>query len=106
MNDYIEVSTTTQTKEEAEKIAGVLVEERLAACVQVIGPITSTYRWEGAVEKEEEWLCTIKTKRSLWGEVEHAIKSLHPYEVPEMVALPVVAGSSEYLRWMGDQLRK
>ena len=106
MNDYIQVFTTTETKEKAEQIAGVLVKEHLAACVQVSGPITSTYRWEGAVEKEQEWLCTIKTKRSLWGEVEHAIKSLHPYDVPEMVAIPVVAGSSEYLGWVGAQLRK
>jgi len=106
MNDCIKVYATTKAKEESEKMAGALVEKQLAACVQVSGPITSTYRWEGEVEKEQEWLCTIKTKRSLWGKVEEAIKALHPYDVPQIMVLPVVAGSSEYLGWIGGQLLK
>jgi periplasmic divalent cation tolerance protein len=106
MEKFIKIFTTTEVKDDAEKIAEALVEQQLAACVQIIGPILSTYRWEGAVERGEEWLCSIKTAEALFGEVEKTIKTLHPYDVPELVALPIVNGSDEYLAWLGDQLRK
>jgi len=96
--------TTTETKEEAEKIAQYLVEQKLAACVQITGPITSIYRWKGKVEKAQEWLCLIKTREELYDKVETAIKKLHSYETPEIFAVPIIKGSSEYLSWLDDVL--
>ncbi len=81
----------------------MLVERCLAACVQVVGPITSTYRWEGRVETAEEWQCVIKTGRALWDGVEQAIRELHPYQVPEIIALPIECGSRAYLEWIDAQ---
>jgi periplasmic divalent cation tolerance protein len=104
MKSYIQVTTTTETKEQAEKIAQYLVETRLAACVQISGPITSIYRWKGKVENTQEWLCLIKTRKELFNKVETAIKKLHPYETPEIVAVPIVKGTKEYLRWLDDEL--
>jgi len=103
---FIQVVTTTERKEDAEKIARTLVEEKLAGCVQIIGPLASIYRWEGSVEHGEEWLCSIKTSHKLYSAVETSIKKLHPYDVPEIIALPIVAGSVEYLRWLGGQIGK
>jgi periplasmic divalent cation tolerance protein len=72
----------------------------LAACVQVIGPISSTYRWQGAVETSQEWLCLAKSRRDLYGPLEEAIRRLHPYQVPEILAIPVLAGGESYLAWL------
>lgn len=105
MQSVIQVVTTTDRKEDAERIAGVLVEERLAACVQVIGPVFSTYRWKGRVETAEEWQCWAKTEADLYEDVEKAIRAIHPYELPEIVALPVLRGSPEYLDWLQGELR-
>jgi periplasmic divalent cation tolerance protein len=104
MADHIQVQTTAGSEEEAELIAGALVERRLAACVQVVGPIASTYRWKGAVERDREWLCLLKTESSRYGEVEEAIRELHSYEEPEIIATPIVAGSSGYLGWVSDSV--
>lgn len=103
MKSYIQVTTTTETKEQAQTIAQHLVEARLAACVQIIGPITSIYRWKGKVENAKEWLCLIKTQDDLYNKVEAAIKSQHSYETPEIIAVSIVKGSKEYLRWLGDE---
>jgi periplasmic divalent cation tolerance protein len=102
MNTYIQVTTTTETKEQAQKIAQYLVEQKIAACVQITGPITSIYRWKGKVENTQEWLCLIKTQEDLYNKVEAAIKSQHSYETPEIIALPIVKGSKEYLNWLDD----
>ena len=104
MTDYIQVITTTGRKEDAEKIAGALVGSRLAACVQVSGPITSTYRWKGAVETAGEWQCVAKSRRDLYEQIEKAVRRLHPYEVPEILAVPIVAGSKSYLAWLEGEL--
>lgn len=104
MKSFIQVFTTTETKEEAEKIAQYLVEQKLAACVQITGPIASTYRWKGKMENAQEWLCLIKTREELYSKVETAIKKLHSYETPEIVAIPIIKGSSEYLNWLDDVL--
>lgn len=101
---YVQVSTTTETRDQANAIAGRLVEERLAACVQVIGPISSTYRWQGSVEHAEEWLCLIKTRADRLDEVETEIASIHPYEVPEVIATPVAGGSASYLSWLAAEV--
>jgi periplasmic divalent cation tolerance protein len=104
MKPYIQVVTTTEKKEDAEKIAACLVEKRLAACVQITGPITSLYRWKGQIEKAQEWQCWIKSKETLYKEIEKTIKSVHPYEVPEIIAVPIVAGSRDYLAWLESEV--
>ena len=103
MKTYIQITTTTETKEQAEKISQHLVEIKLAACVQITGPITSIYRWKGKVEKAQEWLCVIKTREELFDRVETAIKKMHTYETPEIVAVPIIKGSKEYLTWLDDE---
>ena len=104
--DYIQVITTTENKKDAEKIASVLVEKRLAGCVQILGPITSTYHWKSSVETAKEWLCLIKSKKNFYEEIEKTIKEIHSYETPEIIATPVVAGSRDYLEWLSDELKK
>ncbi len=103
MTSYIEIKTTTETKEQAQTIARYLVGEKLAACVQISGPITSTYRWKGKIETAEEWLCLIKTQKSLYSELEKAIMRLHSYETPEIIAVPIVKGSKDYLKWLNNE---
>jgi len=105
MADHVQVLTTAGSAEEAERIAAALVERRLAACVQTLGPIRSRYRWQGAIEEAEEWQCLAKTEASRYAEVEAAIRELHSYEEPEIVALPIVAGSSGYLSWVSAELK-
>lgn len=105
MNDFIQVFTTTETKAEAEEIARTLVDRQLAGCVQIVGPISSTYRWQGAVETAEEWLCLIKAGRAVYAELEAAIKEVHPYDTPEILAVPVAAGSNDYLAWLQQALK-
>ena len=103
MTGAIAVLTTTATKPDAERIARTLVEQRLAACVQVSGPLTSCYRWKGQIETADEWLCTIKTMATAYPTVEAAIRQVHPYEEPEIVALPIVAASLGYLKWLATE---
>jgi periplasmic divalent cation tolerance protein len=102
MPDLIQVVTTTDTKEAAQDLASLLVEARLAACVQTVGPITSTYWWDGRVQEAQEWLCLVKTRAERFAEVERAIQEHHSYDVPEIVALPAEAVSATYLQWLRD----
>jgi periplasmic divalent cation tolerance protein len=104
MESYIQVLTTTEKKEDAERIATCLVEKRIAACVQIAGPITSIYRWKGKIESALEWQCWIKSKEVLFKEIEKTIKSVHPYEVPEIIVVPIVEGSTEYLGWLESEV--
>ena len=103
MTDKKIVLTTAGTREEAGRIARALVERRLAACVNVVA-VESVYRWKEAVESAEEWLLVIKTTAAAFDEVEAAIQELHSYELPECIALPIEAGSEEYLEWIGDNV--
>jgi periplasmic divalent cation tolerance protein len=91
--------------EDARKIAAQLVEERLAACVQIVGPITSLYRWQGAVEEEKEFLLLIKSTEDLVLRIAELLDRIHPYEVPELIATPIVDGSAAYLSWLQDNLQ-
>ena len=100
MSDYFQIVTTTNTREEAERIASGLVHQRLAACVQVSGPITSFYRWKGTIERSEEWRCVAKSRAEQFDEVSAAIQELHSYDVPEVVAMPMSAVSQSYLDWL------
>ncbi len=102
--EFIQVTTTASNRDEAERIAAALVDRRLAGCVQIIGPIHSVYRWHGQVERAQEWLCLVKTTRDAWPAVESAIRELHSYECPEVIASPVTDGSADYLRWLAEQV--
>jgi periplasmic divalent cation tolerance protein len=103
MPQYIQVFTTVEKREDAERIASSVVNKRVAACAQVIGPIRSTYWWKGEVEQAEEWLLVMKTREALFSVLEKEIKAIHPYEVPEIIALPIVAGSASYLEWIQEE---
>ena len=104
MHRYLEVYTTTDDRQEAEKIAVRLLELRLAACVQIVGPVRSIYRWKGAVESTEEWLCIVKTEDALYERLQEAITEMHHYETPQILALPVLHGSAPYLNWLREEL--
>ena len=101
---YIQVFTTTDKREDAERMAKAIVERRLAGCVQILGPIRSTYWWKGKLETTEEWLLLMKSSKDLYERLEGAIKELHPYEVPEIIAMPIVAGSEDYLGWLRGEI--
>ncbi len=104
MERYLLATTTAPERETADRIARALVERRLAACVQALGGLRSCYRWQGRVEEAEEVLLLIKTTERLFPRVGELLKELHPYEVPELVAVPIAAGSPDYLAWMEDLL--
>jgi periplasmic divalent cation tolerance protein len=98
--ELIQVITTCATRDDALRIARTLIDERLAACVQTSGPITSVYRWDGRIDTGEEWLCTAKTLRSLFPRIEARLRELHTYAQPEILAVPVVAVSEGYRWWL------
>jgi periplasmic divalent cation tolerance protein len=88
------------SEDEAVKIARALVEERLAACVNIVGPVRSIYQWRGAIEDEREYLLVIKSRARLYPGIERRVRELHGYEVPEVVSIPIVQGSKPYLDWL------
>jgi periplasmic divalent cation tolerance protein len=105
MTDKIVVLSTCANEADAERIARTLVESRLAACVSIVPAIRSFYHWKDAIESSGELLLVIKSSREHFAELKAEIERIHPYEVPEIVALPVVAGSENYLNWLGANLR-
>ena len=104
MTDKIVVLTTCKSAEEAAQIARALVEKKLAACVNVMPAVRSFYRWKGAVEDEQESLLVIKSSRGLFDQLRVEIEKLHSYEVPEVIAVPIVDGSEGYLEWLEREL--
>jgi len=90
---YIQIYTTVAKESDAEKIAGILLNKKLSACTQIVGPITSEYQWKGKTKKTKEWLCITKTEQGHYSEVEKTIKNAHPYELPEIIAMPISKGS-------------
>ena len=106
MTEYIQVFTTVEKREDADRIASIVVNKRAAACAQVVGPIQSTYWWKGKVERAGEWLLMMKTRGDLFSSLEKEIKTFHPYEVPVIIALPIVAGSQSYLKWIEEETTK
>ena len=106
MTEIIQVTTTTESKDDADRIATTLVDRRLAACAHVSGPIESVYWWQDKVERAQEWVCSVKTRHELYALVEDSIQQLHPYEVPQIVAVSVVEGSAAYLQWLEAQVKK
>lgn len=104
MTDFIQVAVSCGNCEEAERIGDDLVGRRLAGCVQIVGPVRSVYRWQGQVEQADEWLCLVKTSRERYAAVEAAIRELHSYDCPEVIATPIVAGAEAYLQWLAAQI--
>lgn len=98
------VISTASSREEAEQIGHTLVERRLAACVNIAGPVQSVYRWKEEVESSEEWLLIVKTTAGAFERVRNCIRELHSYEVPECIEIPIEDGSAEYLKWLADNV--
>jgi periplasmic divalent cation tolerance protein len=104
MTDKIVVFNTCGSAEEAERLARHIVDEHLAACVNVLSPVRSFYRWKGAVEDSAEWLLIVKTTRDKFDTLRAALESAHTYEVPEVIAVPIVDGSPNYLAWIDREV--
>ncbi|HUP68970.1 MAG TPA: divalent-cation tolerance protein CutA [Acidimicrobiales bacterium] len=102
----VQVQTTASNREEAGRIADALLRRRLAACVQVIGPVQSRYWWHGELEESEEWLCLAKTTEGRAEELIQAIGEAHSYETPEIIVMAIVDGSEPYLRWVSDEVEE
>jgi len=102
MTDKILVLSNCGSEEEASRIARHLVETRVAACVNILPAVKSIYRWKGAVEEAAEWTLLIKTRRDLFPALSTAVRGMHSYEVPELIAIPIVEGLHEYLGWIDD----
>jgi periplasmic divalent cation tolerance protein len=100
-----QVTTTLPDQAAAERVATRLVEERLAACAQVFGPVRSTYWWAGKIEQAEEWYCHLKTTLARLPRLQTRIRELHPYEVPEIIAVPILQGNPDYLKWIQETVR-
>lgn len=103
MTDWAVVFTTTESETQAEAIAQALVEAKLAACVSIF-PLKSIYTWQGKVARATEWQLTIKTRMAQFDQLAAKVQSLHSYEVPELIALPIEKGAASYLSWMNDQV--
>ena len=100
--DACVVSVSAGSREEAERVADALLDARLAACVQIVGPVESHYWWQDRRESATEWLCVVKTRLTLVDAVAGAVRSVHTYDTPEVVAVPVVAGDAAYLAWLEE----
>jgi periplasmic divalent cation tolerance protein len=103
-NTYVIVMVTTASKQEAESIAQRLLKERLIACANIIGPFSSLFYWSGKIEKAEEYLIFMKSRKDLFEKLAETVKALHSYEVPEIIVLPIVEGSKAYLDWLDSCL--
>ncbi|MGH3679602.1 MAG: divalent-cation tolerance protein CutA [Natronosporangium sp.] len=102
---YCQVVTTTDSREAADELARTAVEARLAACAQVVGPISSSYWWDGAVTSDQEWQVVLKTTAAAYPELERHLREAHSYDVPEILCLPVTAGNPAYLDWLATEVR-
>jgi periplasmic divalent cation tolerance protein len=100
MSEPLVVLITAGSQEEAERIAQALVAEMLAACVNVVPGVTSIYRWEGEVQRDQEWLLVAKSRRDVLDRLVERVQEIHSYDVPEIIALPLAGGSEPYLRWL------
>ena len=105
MSDTILVYTTFEVKEEALKLGEILLEKRLIACAQIDSPVDSLYWWNGVIEQAKEYRLVMKSSQSLWKELEQEIRRCHSYDVPEILAVPVSAMSSNYQKWMKEALQ-
>ena len=106
MEEPIQVTTTIDSEEKARALAQAILEHRLGACVQIHGPLQSFYWWKGKIEHAPEWILTIKTENGRYRELENLIRTHHPYETPEIIAIPIVDGSRDYLDWLRGETKK
>lgn len=106
MTDKVVILVTAGSLREAKKLARHLVEERLAACVNITSPVQSLYRWKGKVTEDREFLMLIKSSRELFQEIQAAVRKLHRYTTPEIICLPIVDGSADYLQWITDSVKR
>jgi len=104
MSSYIVVFMTVPDEKEATKIVHSLLKERLIACANIVGPVSSLFWWEGKIDKASEFLVIMKSKKNLFKKLSERVKELHSYEVPEVIALPVIEGLPSYLNWLGASL--
>jgi periplasmic divalent cation tolerance protein len=104
MSEPIVVLITTSSQAEADRIANTLVAEMMAACVNVIPGVTSVYRWQGEVQRAQEWLLVVKSRLDVLDDVIRRVKALHSYDTPEIIALPLAGGSDAYLRWIDKEV--
>lgn len=104
MTEYIQVFSTVVSNKTAEEIAESVIDKKFAAIVQITGPVKSMYRWEGKILKGEDWRLIFKTTKELYEKLEKEIKRLHPFGVPEILAVPVVEGNKDYLKWISKEL--
>ena len=104
MTGALQVQTTIDNRDVLDRLAYELISRRQAACVQVLGPVTSLFRWNNEISSADEWLCIIKTHESRYEAVEATIRELHTYQVPEIIALPIVAGGASYLAWLNEDV--
>jgi len=102
---YLQIQISTPSKEVSQKIIKQLLEERLIACGQIVGPITSMYHWKNQVEQSEEYLCLLKTTKSIYPTLEKRVLAVHPYEVPEIIATEIVDGHLDYLKWIAEEVK-
>lgn len=100
MDDLVVATTTTNSVKEARELAGLLVKEKLAACVQIVPKIESVYEWEGRIHDDQEYMLVIKTREKRIDDIKKVMEKQHSYEVPEFLVLPVVDGLEDYLKWM------
>ena len=103
-NKYVMVLVAAGNKQEAENIVQHLLKERLIACANITGPVFSLFHWSGKIEKDEEYLVFMKSRKDLFEKLTKTVKALHSYEVPEIIALPIVKGSETYLGWLDSCL--
>jgi len=106
LSEYLQIITTTPSRADALELADTLIRTHLAPCFQIIGPILSIFSWKDKIEKSEEWLCLIKTRNDYYKDVEKAILEVHPYDVPEILAVPILEANEDYLTWMNRELIK
>ena len=103
MMEHILLYITCVSKQEAEKISKVLVAKKLVACTNILGEISSLFRWQNEVKNEQEWAMIAKTKQSLLDEIVKEVKANHSYECPCIIALPIIGGSSDFLKWLDEE---
>lgn len=104
--NFVEIKFTIDSKEKAERIAVLLLESKLAACVQIIDNVKSVFQWQGKLEKADECLCIVKSIQSQYKDIEFLIKKNHTYEVPEIICSEITEGNPEYLKWISSSLQE
>ena len=104
MAGFIQITITVGTREEGQQLVHNLVENRLIACGQIVGPIQSTYWWKGKIETAQEWMCLAKSKEEKFAEIVRQVRRMHSYEVPEIIAVPLIAVDADYSHWLEEEL--